>query len=239
MSKKIIATVTILILSALTSSFFLYQNNLKEIESATFNYFKTGDERRGGLVIENSLKENRRKEYVLTKFDIQKPITTYVLQVSTIPNTSKIDIQFETFYLERTGINSFKVNDSRISRTVEYSFEDAVNLAKKQDVYKDNPDSSKIRNVAPITQEEIESNKKLQEQKQQQTQSETDFNNLPLAERQKQCFDLVKKLKKDLENAKKGDFTNIERSKTLTDEKYIAEAEQIIPQLEAECNKLK
>ena len=169
LSKIIVLASLLLILAVSISGYFIYQNNLKEIESVTWEYWKKGDERRGGRVIQNSIKENRRKEYVITKYDIQKSITTVILKRETLVD-GKQDIQFETFYLERTGINSFKVNESVASYSTSYTFEEAINLAKTTDVYKNNPDKSKIRNSPELNRTSAETE---QAQKQEQINLET------------------------------------------------------------------
>ena len=68
----IVSLISLLFISLL----FLYQSNLKEIEKVTFEYFKTGDERRGGLVIQNSLKENLN-----TKDSGSKLITNLMISI--------------------------------------------------------------------------------------------------------------------------------------------------------------
>jgi hypothetical protein len=145
--KTLIIGSLILILSLIigVSGYFVYQENLKEAEKQTWRYWEKGDERRGGLVIQNSIKRNAKREYVLTKFDYQKPVTTVVMLYETLADNRQ-DIYFETFYLERTGINSFKVNESIVSNSANYTFNEAVELAKKYDVYRENPAKDKISN---------------------------------------------------------------------------------------------
>jgi hypothetical protein len=164
MTKKIIIVLIALILIILGAGlFFLSSVNSTEIEKVTTDFFKTGDERRGGLVIQNSMKNGNKNQYVLTKWDLQRPVTSYILYVSDLPNNQQ-DIQFETFYLERTGLNAFKVKESQISRSAKYTFKEAVEIAKNYDIYTNNPDPKNIRNVPLLTQEQIESNMKLREE---------------------------------------------------------------------------
>jgi hypothetical protein len=82
-------------------------------------------------------------------------------QIVYIVESDKYDrppkIRFETFYLERTGINSFKVKESIISTSTAFTFEEAKDIAKKYDVYKNNPFPDKIFNHPDInlTPEEL------------------------------------------------------------------------------------
>jgi hypothetical protein len=171
MKIKTIITILLVIIFIITvSGYILYQNNVSEIQKITSEYFKDGDKRRGGFVIQNSLKNNNRSEFVITKFDIQKPVTTTVLLVQKLEN-NKLDIIFDTTYLERTGLNRFKATESIISSSSEYSFEEALEVAKKYDVYKNNPDPSKIINYPEINRNpsQIEEAQKRQIRTEQQT----------------------------------------------------------------------
>jgi len=171
--NKITIIVTFIALILLViGSYLLFQTNIKIIEDKTLEYWSKGDERRGGLVINFAIKKNDKKKFVITKYDSLKPITTVLLTYQKVGNND--DVQFETFYLERTGINSFKVNESIISTSTAYTFDEAVEIAKKYDVYKNNPDSSKIRNSpeSNLTPQEIE---QAQAQEQQNLESQKQY----------------------------------------------------------------
>ena len=166
MHKKIIIIVFVSLFSLLgVFSFIVYSSNISEIEKQTMAFWEKGDERRGGLVITNSIKENRPKKFVLTKFDVQKPVATVVVLNQTLSD-GKQDILMETFYLERTGFNTFRVNESILNSSMEYKFEDAIKLVQKYDVYKNNPDKDKIINYPKLnlTTEQIKLNQEKLEQ---------------------------------------------------------------------------
>jgi hypothetical protein len=143
-----------------TILFLIGYFNLKSLEKEVWVYWETGDVRRGGLVIENSIRDNRRREFVFTKDLLRNPIAHVILQ--SYPD----EVQIESFYLERTGLNSFEVRESIISSTNKYSFEEVLSLASEYDIYKDNPDPKNITSYPNInlTQEEIEKRRENQEQ---------------------------------------------------------------------------
>lgn len=164
-NHKVIIILTIVVLIISISLFSIYQNNVKEIENVTWEYWKKGDDRRGGSVIKRAIEVNKKRTYKLLSFNLSMPIAQTITVFETLSD-GRTNIDFETFYLERTGINSFKVNESIISTSTAYTFEEAVGIAKKYDVYKNNPDKSKIRNSpeSNLTPAEIEQTQK-QEQK--------------------------------------------------------------------------
>lgn len=135
---KLMMTILLLTIILIPAFVYTYQSNIKEIEKNTWAYWEKGDERRGGLVITNSIKEDRKRKYITTSY--YRLISTSVLQVYFDT------IQFETFYLERTGINSFRVKESVVSTSTAYTFDEAIEIAKKYDVYKNNPAPDKIFN---------------------------------------------------------------------------------------------
>jgi len=164
--KKITIVLVIILTILVPVCYYIYQENLKEIERVTWDYWKTGDERRGGLVITNSISENRNKKYAIVSFF---NLTTQTILLKEKVNDNLFRIQFETFYLERTGINSFRVKESIISSSTKYTFDEAVEIAKKYDVYKNNPDKDKIYNYPGLnlTPEQIQQDKLKNQQEQE------------------------------------------------------------------------
>ena len=73
-SRKNIFIVSMIIFSILgVGGYFTYNYDVTKIQEATMKYWEQGDSRRGGYVIQNSTKENRPKQFVLTKYDIMNP----------------------------------------------------------------------------------------------------------------------------------------------------------------------
>jgi hypothetical protein len=144
--------------------------------------------------------------------------------------------------LKRDNIFDFNYKFDKVignNSTKNLTFEKVIELAKSNDLYNNNLDKVNIRNIPPLTQSEIESNSKLREQEQQNLQTQEEFNNKSVIERQQICFEILERIKNDLQNAKNGNFTNTEPSQKQTKEEYIAITEPSIPDLEKTCNELK
>lgn len=142
-----------------------------------------------------------------------------------------------------TRNNIFDFNwkiDSRLDNSIyNTSYEETKSIVSKNNIVENNPNKDKIRNIQPLTQSEIESNSKLREQEQQNLQTQEEFNNKSVIERKQICFEILERIKNDLQNAKNGNFTNTEPSQKQTKEEYIAITEPSIPDLEKTCNELK
>jgi hypothetical protein len=147
--KKTVIILIIILIAVATSLIIIYNLNLTEIEKVSWQYWEQGDERRGELVIKYSIEEGNKRNFLLTNFNINQPVSSVVL-LNEVLISNKEYIRFETFYLERTGINSFKVKESIISSSTAYTFSEAVEISKKYDVYKNNPDPEKIFNYPKL-----------------------------------------------------------------------------------------
>jgi hypothetical protein len=146
MFKKniLIYSITFLFVLILSVAMFVHFNN-NEIEKTTWDYWLKGDDRRGDKVIQRAREINKTRTYVLQHngfFEYTSQVVTYF---ETLEGGST-SLDFETFYLERTGVSSFKVKESFLSSSTAFSFEEAVEIAKKYDVYKNNPYPDKILN---------------------------------------------------------------------------------------------
>ncbi len=177
--KKIISIISILVIIFVPLLYYSYQENLKEIQKTTWEYWETGDERRGSLVIYYTIQDNREREYLL--LDFWNLITQIVYRIETEDYGRKPKIRFETFYLKRTGINSFEVEESIISSSTDFTFEEALEIAKKYDVYKNNPYPDKIANYPDLnlTPEQIQANRQRIQQEQAE---ENRLQNTPIEE---------------------------------------------------------
>jgi len=103
-----------------------------------------------------------RKEAVLSTFDITKPVYTLVTQHDLASN----NISFQVIELDRVGIIDFKVVTYTDGFSDKYTFEEMIDIAKKHNLSKDNPDLNNITVRQPPTQEEIEKKRKVQQQNQ-------------------------------------------------------------------------
>lgn len=140
----------------------IYNSNLNEIEDVTWEYWNKGDERRGELVIKYTIEDSRDRKYVLQDFFNLKSQVVYKTESQDYGRNPKI--RFETFYLERTGINSFEVKESIVSTTTKYTFDEAVELAKEYDIYKDNPAPDKIYSYPELNDYNPDEDPTLQEE---------------------------------------------------------------------------
>jgi hypothetical protein len=154
-STIILTILAILIITFIFSVYYVYNLNLKKIEEVTWEYWETGDTRRGGLVIENSMKDGKRREFFIIGGNFISSVTTQTLLQATSQR-----VTFETFYIERTGINSFEVRDSVVSSSTDLNFEEALEIARRYDIYKNSPYPEKISSFPELnlTPEEIERN---------------------------------------------------------------------------------
>jgi len=169
-SKKFILITLLMVIASFLFIAFIYYLNVENLKNETNTFWQKGDERRGELVVTNSISENRRRETIFTSIGLNKSVTHVVLQIYAD------EIRFESFYFDRIGLNSFEFRESVISRTKKYSFEEAVKLASKYDIYNNNPDSKNIISnpQANLPPSEIQQNKeKAEREKQNGQQTET------------------------------------------------------------------
>lgn len=186
--KNLIISILSLIAIVAIGGYFAYQYDVSKIQDATMKYWEKGDSRRAGTVTEFAIKNNSKKQFVLTKYDLMNPVTTFVLLKELTPaNVSRV--QWETFYLKRTGLFEFTVQESIISYSITYTYENAIEIAKKYDVYKQNPDKVNIVNDPGLNLPPDKLQKVLAEQaKNEQLDKNTAaFNALPKEERIKIC----------------------------------------------------
>jgi hypothetical protein len=87
-----------------------------------------------------------------------------LVRASFYPTESTKDLyDIFTLSFKRTGFNSWEVKEYKYSTSTNLSFDKILNYAKSQDIYANNPDPTNIRNISPLTPQEIESNRKLRE----------------------------------------------------------------------------
>jgi hypothetical protein len=229
--KNLIIAIFSLIAVVGLGGYFAYTYDVSKIQEATMKYWETGDSRRGGYVIQNSIKENRPRQFVLTKYDLINPVTT-VVQLNQKLTGGKQDVIWETFYLKRTGLFEFTVQESIISYSTSYTYESAIELAKKYDVYKQNPDKTNIINDPGLNLPADKLQKVLAEQAKEKDseQKTTAFNALTKEERIKICQDNLTKIKAEYEAALKDKANG---STKFTDSDF-AQNEKIINSIKCE-----
>jgi hypothetical protein len=200
-----IATFTLIAFIGL-GGYLAFNYDISKIQEATMKYWETGDTRRAGTVTEFAIKNNSKKQFVLTKYDLTNPVATVVLLKELTPaNVSRV--QWETFYLKRTSLFEFTVQESIISYSITYTYEEARELAKKYDVYKQNPDKANIINDPGLNLPQDKLQKVLADKaKNEQLDKNTAvFNALPKEERIKICQDNLSKMKAEYEASLKGE----------------------------------
>jgi hypothetical protein len=67
-SKKLNIIIFLVLISICIFSLVIIVQNKRSIRESTWNYWFTGDERRGELVIKYTIEENRNKEYFEISF---------------------------------------------------------------------------------------------------------------------------------------------------------------------------
>jgi hypothetical protein len=108
-----------------------------------------------------------------------------LIRASFYPTDSTKDLyDIFTLYFKRTGFNTWEVKEYKYSTSTNLSFEKIVNYVKSQDIYTNNPDKANIRNVPPLTPQEIEQNRRVREesaisQKKQDDRTNTLTNGTP------------------------------------------------------------
>lgn len=110
---------------------------------------------------------NYEYKFVLTKFDIFKPIYTYVGKLKTgedRPN-ERTFIRFRIIYLERIGWDNWKVVANKDGDLSGITFDEATTLASKYDFSQSFPGKETYRTFTynPPTQERAERNRKFRE----------------------------------------------------------------------------
>ena len=95
-----------------------------------------------------------RYEFVTTKFDIVKPLIS-VVKEDKATKFSSIDM----YSLNRIGLNNFELLEIRTSSLKNKTFQEAVEIARKYDLTKENPDPANIVVYPAPTREEVAKSK--------------------------------------------------------------------------------
>lgn len=149
-----------------------FQNNkpVNTIKTAWFDY-NTLAKNRSKLITtdfeEDVLVKDYEYRFVQTKFDIFKPVYTYLGRLKTEGDLPKDQtyIQFRVIYLEREGLDNWKVVDNKDGDIKKQTLDEATNLASRYDLTTSFPgkENYKITNYEPLTQSEIDANRKLRD----------------------------------------------------------------------------
>jgi len=112
-----------------------------------------------------------RNQFVLSKFDLFYPVYSVVWEYPENKTNSLENYKqgIDTIYLQRDGLNNWKIKDYKFSSVIGTSFEDTVSLVTKYDITTDFPGKNnyKITNYPPLTQDEIERNRTAREKQDQ------------------------------------------------------------------------
>ena len=106
---------------------------------------------------QNTEKYSNKFEVVITNLNPFNPVLTYV------QDSKKDDknITYDILYLKRNLTNfSFEIESRIISKSKNKSFQEAVEIARKYDLTKENPDPANITVYPAPTKEEVEREKK-------------------------------------------------------------------------------
>jgi hypothetical protein len=181
-SKKItIISVLILIITSVLG-YLTYNPIFKEAPEVIYRdtYFvNTNSDCKGDRTM-YCIPKDRRYEAVKLEDNWKhplSPIVSIVMNENKDPNGTFNNTNVLVVYLKRDSIfdQSFEVDKYRYNAIGKIGYEKTIELIKKQDIYKNNPDPENIRNVPPLTPQEIENNRKLREQKEQQVQTQKDL----------------------------------------------------------------
>jgi hypothetical protein len=204
--KNLIIAILSLIAIIGLGGYFAYNYDVSKIQEVTLKYWEESANKRSRYLIPLELKKNTKREIVVTKYGLTNIVSTVIFIFEEFPD-GRQNMEWHTFYIHRTGLFQYNLDNFNIAVSIEYKFDQAVELAKKIDVNKENPDTSKILNVPelkpPYTATDYQALEKLQK-----VTSET-FNNLPKEERVKICQeDLAKRIlyyEEQINNPKSGE----------------------------------
>jgi hypothetical protein len=90
--------------------------------------------------------ETGSKEIVMSRFDVSNPVYTLVTKFS---NESP-SVSFQVIQLSRTNLVDFEILDYTIASHPDKPFQEAVEIARKYDLTKENPDPENITIFEPI-----------------------------------------------------------------------------------------
>jgi hypothetical protein len=101
-------------------------------------------------------KNGLSSEIVMSKFDLFHPIYAFVYTLS------EKSTYVQVIHLDRTGVLNFDIKDYVLVE-VKKPFQEAVTLAQKYDLSKENPDPANITVYKQPNTEEIQAQKKVRE----------------------------------------------------------------------------
>ncbi len=157
--------------------------NYKNSVRAVNDYYSTNDQRRVEDTYKEFIEEEPQSKIVMTNFDLFRP--TFSLVQESTRNNEQIFV--ETFYLKRKSPISFDVTKSFRNIVSNKDFDEAVKLAKKQDLHLDNPDENQTEiisvrdlDLTPEQQVQAEEQKAAQEE---QLRAQQEYEALPNEEK--------------------------------------------------------
>jgi hypothetical protein len=213
-SKKItIISVLILIITSVLG-YLTYNPIFKEAPEVIYRdtYFvNTNSDCKGDRTM-YCIPKDRRYEAVKLEDNWKhplSPIVSIVMNENKDPNGTFNNTNVLVVYLKRDSIfdQSFEVDKYRYNAIGKIGYEKTIELIKKQDIYKNNPDPENIRNVPPLTPQEIENNRKLREGDAAIDRVKKEFNTDTQQGLYTLCLDDEQELKNIIEAAKRGDKT--------------------------------
>ena len=151
LKKYRILLIVVLLLLIVTLGIMFYPFVIKSNDQIIDNYFLSSENDKGSLVAVNYFKNKPAENtLIITKFDLINPTYSLVYNYSK-SSLSNYDIySVYVFHLKRTGILSYSVSD-KINVTIKNKpFSEAVALAQKYDLSKENPDPQNITVFVPL-----------------------------------------------------------------------------------------
>jgi hypothetical protein len=137
-----IATFTLIAFIGL-GGYLAFNYDISKIQEATMKYWEEGAKTRAVYSKPDSV--NAKKQVVINKYSSSEIVTTMVFIDKELPN-GKDKIEWSIYYIHRTGLFQYKLDSFKVAGSVDYNFDQAVELAKKYDLNKENPDNNKIFN---------------------------------------------------------------------------------------------
>lgn len=200
--KNLIIAILSLIAFIGLGVYFTYNYDVSKIQEATMKYWEDTANKRAGYVIPFAIKNNAKRQVIITKYGLTKIVSTVIFIDEQLSDGTQ-NIEWNTFYIHRIGLFQYNLDDFNVAGSAEYKFDQAVELAKKYDINKENPDKTKINNYPNLDPTSLQ--KILSEQaKEKETDDKTEaFNKLPKEERVKICQDNLTKMKAEYESALK------------------------------------
>jgi hypothetical protein len=209
--RNIILVFVVLIISTLGALIYLNQGvfdfgNLKNTAEKEFvgKYVKMGD------FTDITRWDKTEKEFVLTKYDLIKPVYTYITHYGDFQNprlTKENSKQFQILvvYYERTGLNTWKLLDYNQNTIRNTSWNKAIKSAKERDLSKiDSYNDQIIDHLKPLNSAEIEEGRKSQEQKIESNKILNEFDKKSNQEKYSSCLQGIKDLTAEQEALKQG-----------------------------------